>query len=312
MSTPTNHHFVPEVYLKEFANSQKQLFSLRKKFPKVTVKTVAQVCYKPNYFKLHSKDNLTLYNIKDHYHIEKSVFKKHENSYPKLVKKVTQPSISATNISKSELALFFEILITIKKRNPTYRERVISDYKNYVTSEQFRKDAEVGIELAKTIDTIDPVEYFENYIKEASTDENKQSDMYLRRFLAKQNENTQDVINTFLEHKIYMYHAPFGIQFITSDNPGFTLLPNGELLYFGGLGLDFKFLFPLTPKCCLFITHGDRDTENRYLLDKTINLIHTDKATVAMINNCTYNVAIEKVFAYGSGILDLFAINNNR
>jgi len=311
MSTPKNHHFVPEVYLKEFANSLKQIFSLRKKTSNINIKTVGQICYKPNYFKFHSNDYLTIHNINDHYYIEKNVFKKHENSFPKLVKKVTEPSISATTVSKSELAFFFEILITIKKRNPTYRERIISNYKNYLVSDQFRKDTEAGIELAKSIDKIDPVEYIENYINEVLTDENKQSDIYLRRFLDDQSANTQGVINKLLEHRIYMYHAPFGSQFITSDNPGFTLLPNGELLYFGGLSSEFKFIFPLTPKCCLFISHADKDTESKYLISKNINIIHTDKLTVDLINNCTYQSAIDKVFAYDKIFLNHFKNDTN-
>jgi hypothetical protein len=118
MNNLENHHFVPEVYLKEFSNSQKQFFHLRKGASKQNNRTVAQVCYKLNYFKLHSKDNLMLYNIQDQYHIEKNVFKKHENRYPKLLKKVTQPSLTSITVSKSEVALFLEILITIIKRNP--------------------------------------------------------------------------------------------------------------------------------------------------------------------------------------------------
>ena len=303
MSTPGKHHFVPEVYLKEFSNSQKQLSHLKKGFSKITNKTIAQVCYKLDYFKLHSQDNLLLYKLNDYYHIEKNVFKKHENRYFKLLKRLTHPALTLVSVSKSEVILFIEILTTIKRRNPTYREQSISNYKNYVTSEKFKQDAEIGIELSMKLDTIDPIEYFENYIKEATTSENKQSDMYLRGFLDNENKIAQNVANTLLQYKLYMYHAPFGSEFITSDNPGFTLLQSGELISFGGLGLPFKFVFPLTPKHCLFINYEDEDLDNKFLLIKDIHIIHTDKKTVDTINTCTYRIAMQKVFAYSSNAL---------
>ena len=158
---------------------------------------------------------------------------------------------------------------------------MINDFKNYLTSGEFRKDIEVGIEILKKLDSIDPLEYFENYVKEATTNENKQSDMYLRRFLDKGNKSTQNAIDTLLQYKFYIYHAPFGSEFITSDNPGFTLLPNGELLSFGGFGFPFEFLFPLTPKCCLFINYEDID--DKFLLNKDIHVIHTDKKQLTLL-----------------------------
>jgi Protein of unknown function (DUF4238) len=310
MNNPKKHHFTPEVYLKEFANSQKQFFYIKKGFTKITPKTVGQVCYIPNYFKLHSQDNLTLYSITDLNHIEKNLFKKHENKYPKLLKKFTLPSLSQLNISKIDILLMLEILVTIKKRNPTYRNMMISNWKNYVTSKQFREDVKEGIEMSKSIDTIDPEIYLENYINEAKYNEDKQADIYLRTFLENENKTINEAINIFMNHKIIMYHAPFGSQFITSDNPGFCVLPNDVIENFGGLGLNFKFLFPLTPKCCLYINHNDKDPENKYLLTKSITITHIDKQTVDLINTCTFKMASEKIFSYSSDTLKQFQNSN--
>ena len=86
------------------------------------------------------------------------------------------------------------------------------------------------------------------------------------------------------------------LEFITSDNPGFTLLPNEQLISFGGFGLAFKFIFPLTPKSCLFIKHDD--LEENYLLKKSITVRNVDTGIVDTINRLTYSTSIEKVFAY--------------
>lgn len=302
MSIPTNHHFVPKVYLKEFANSQKQIFQRSKERNHIASKNISQICYKPNYFKLHQKGNLFLSKIKDQNHIEKNVFRKQENLYLKLLKKLTFSSLLLPNLSKSEVTLLLETLITIKRRNPIYRKQVIQDFKEHVTSEQFRKDAEIGFEISKKIDNIDPIAYFENYVREVTTNEDKHSDIYLQGFVDTENKTVSNVAKTLMNYKIFVYHAPEGSEFITSDNPGFTMLPDGTLYSYGAFGLQFTFIFPLTPKCCLFITHGQLEID-RYSFKKDIHIAKADKNFVNEVNQATYLLAIDKVFSYSKNTL---------
>lgn len=305
MNNPKNHHFVPEVYLKEFANSGKQFFQLKKDYKTISPRSVGQVCYQPYYFKVNSKDNLLLHKLEDQYHIEKNVFKKQENAYPKLLKKVKFSALSFVPLKKSDVIFFLEILITIKRRNPIYRKQIIDQYKEYVASDRFKKDIEIGIEISKKIDKIDPIEYLKNYIEEVAINKDKQSDMYLQGFLDKDNKTDKNAAETLLQYKLFIYQAPFGSEFITSDNPGFTLLPDNQLLSFGGFGETFKFIFPLTPKCCLFITSKAVDP-NYLLLSKDLQIIHTDTDVVNAINDCTYRLALEKVFSYSKKPLAQF------
>ncbi len=93
MSTPQKHHFVPEVYMKSFADSQKRVYQLRKGQKKITQKSIGQIGYQWNLFKINSPETLIFNKIKDPYHIEKVAFKKHENNYSKLLKKVTHSTI---------------------------------------------------------------------------------------------------------------------------------------------------------------------------------------------------------------------------
>lgn len=305
MSIPKDHHFVPKVYLKEFANSQKQLYQLIKGNTNISIKSIGQICYKPHYFKFHLSDSLILQKIKDPNYIEKNVFKKQENLYPKLVKKITFPYLSSHSLLKSETFFFLETLITIKRRNPTYREQIIEFFKKHVTSEQFKKQAELGFEISRLVDKIDPEIYFENYIKEATTNKDKQSDFYLESFIDKQNKATETAAELLFRFKIYIYHAPWGSEFITSDNPGFTVFPDGNLSSFGGFGVPFTFIFPLTPKCCLYITHQQIDG-NFFNLTKDIYVAYADKNFIDTVNEGTYKLAVEKMFSYSKHTLKSF------
>lgn len=307
MSSPKDHHFVPKVYLKEFSNSHKQLFQILKGYSNISVKSIGQVCYKPYYFRLNSNDRFFLHKIEDQNYIEKNVFKKQENSYQKLLKKITFPSLSSLLLNKSEVILFLETLITIKKRNPTYREQIIKELKEYIISDHFKKQAEIGIELSKKVGEIEPEKYFERFIEEATTSKEKQSDFYLDTFLDEENNTTKIVTQILLRYKLFIYHAPIGSEFITSDNPGFTMLPNGELLSFGGFGLPFTFAFPLTPKCCLYINYLNFEQDN-YSLKKSIHIIHTNKNFVDTVNEGTYKIAIEKIFSYSQNTLSYFTM----
>lgn len=42
MNTPQNHHFIPKVYLKEFANRKKELFQLSKGYSKTSIKLLVK------------------------------------------------------------------------------------------------------------------------------------------------------------------------------------------------------------------------------------------------------------------------------
>ena len=303
MSEPKNHHYVPKVYLKEFSNSFKQFFQKIKKHGNITIKSISQVCYEEYYFKLHKEDNLFLTKFKDHNYIEKNVFKKQENQYPKLLKKITFPSLSLISISKLDASAFLETLITIKRRNPTYRKVIIEDFKKMVTSDKFRAQAEQGFEISRKIDKIDPELFFENYVKESTTNVEKQSDFYLQVFLDQENRTTENTVQLLMKYRIYVYHAPFGIEYITSDNPGYTLMQDGRLFSFGAFGMPFTFIFPLTPKCCLLIKYTHQE-EDKFNLNKNIHVVHASKQFVETVNEGTKIIALDKIFAYSKSVLE--------
>jgi hypothetical protein len=303
MSTPTNHHFVPQVYLKEFSNFQKQFYQLIKGYANISIKSIAQVCYKTNYFKLKQEDNLFVLKFKDKNYIEKNVFKKQENGYPKLLKKLTFSSILIPVLTRSEARLLLEIILTIKRRNPSSRKQLIEDYKQYITSEEFKKAVAPGIEIGKKLDSIDPEVYFEKFIKNIKTNEDKQGDIYLERFVDEEDNIIPDLANFLLKYKIFIYHAPAGTEFITSDNPGFTMFPNGNLLSSGGFAHPFTYLFPLTPKCCFYISHQFLES-NKLAFTKEVEIKKADQNFVNSVNEGTYKIANERVFSLSKSTIE--------
>lgn len=301
MSEPVKHHYVPEVYLKPFADSNKQFFQLRKKFKKIASKSVGQVCYEKNYFKIQRKETLFFYKIEDVLYIERKIFTELENQYPFLLKKVSFPSLQPFTMTWSSVGIFLKTLINIKRRNPSVRQILSENLHQYLNSNEFFTRVSPGLEFANKIDKIDSVEYFENYLKEINTDGSRLSDSYLSGFMEEGRRLQKNIINTLMSCTIFVFHAPAGHQFITSDNPGFVL--NGDIvLNFGGLGGEFAFMFPLTPQCLLVIDkkHPDKSrTLNKIIYPKYINV-----DLVNRVNEYTMLVANDKVFSFSKTLLE--------
>jgi hypothetical protein len=191
--------------------------------------------------------------------------------------------------------------MTFKRRGPIYRKELIEGYKSYIQSDKFRKLVEQTFPLSRELDGIDPEAYFTDFVNEQTASEDKQSDMYLKIFIDEEDTIMKDVAKLLMKFKLFMFHAPLGYQFITSDNPGFTQLTNNQLLSFGAYKEPFYFFYPLTPTCCLYIDHLNHD--NTQLSTKTIHIQHITKESVDLINANTYQTAMEKVFAYTSDTL---------
>ena len=309
MNKPKNHHYIPETYLKSFSNHQKQLYQFRKDYKKFRLVSIAQICYEPNYFKINDTDLLKIFKIDDPNYIEKEYFKKQENNFQSLLKKLVQPGFNHFEISLSEISLFLETILTIKKRNPFHKSRIISAYKEYIKSEKFEEDSKLGVEISRQVDNFNPEIFIEKYIEEIQSSKEKQSDFFLQFFLDKSENRTNLWTNLLLEFKIFILHAPAYKPFITTDNPGFTKLPNGEGLPFGGFGLDFEFFFPLTPQCCLCINKNQKDENGKLIISKKIFRKNVDADVVNMINTYSFFLSEKKVFSYTKESIESVARN---
>lgn len=87
---PTNHHYVPKCYLKEFTDYKKNLYQLILGHGKTIIKNPSQVCYEPFYFNIKTETFKQIYNISSETYIEEHAFKYQENSYHKAIKPFTK------------------------------------------------------------------------------------------------------------------------------------------------------------------------------------------------------------------------------
>jgi hypothetical protein len=294
MNQPIAHHYVPKVYLKAFADQRRHFFQLRKKYRRISRKSISQVCYTPDQFKIQRDETKLIHGISDPLYIEKHLFARHENAYGRLLEQLLNPGFADFAVEQDDIRLFLEILVTIKRRNPTIRKRMQDDTKTHFNSGQFQQDIKPYIDLSRKVQPeIDPEEYLRKYIQVVNTEKSKLDDMYLERFLRDQ-QITAKIVGTLMEHRIFIYEASMPEEFITSDNPGFTLVGD-RVLNVGGLSEAFIYVFPLTSGRCLIIDGADNI---RIAGKKLIQNRQVESDAVDMINKATNIVAMEKLFAY--------------
>ncbi|MEP7376807.1 MAG: DUF4238 domain-containing protein [Chitinophagaceae bacterium] len=291
---PIQHHYVPQVYLKGFTNEKGDLIQYDIKYKTFAQKKPAQVGYKIDYFKIQRPETKIINQITDEYLIEKNSFTEQENNYPKLVSQITGNTDSPFAIARKQLELLVATLITIKRRNPSFKETMTGEIKNHAASDAFKNQVAPYMELARQIDKQDPEIYIETVKEQFRNEPSKSSDLYISSFLDPYPSIVKQVTETLLASQTNIWYVPPGIEFITSDNPGF-ILSGTEVLNFGGLGGSHLFAFPLTPAACIVI-----DSEVPALLSIESTMIHpkvVENWQVKMINQATAKVAMSKLFA---------------
>ena len=307
VNSPKKHHYIPEVYLKYFANKQKQLWRRDKNKIKCSICTPAQVGYEKDGNKLRTKEMFELSELTDVYHIEKTAFKRQENNYPKVLSKINQYSTEPLVIGSSEYFLYLKPLVTIKRRNPTTRMHLTETYLNAYNSEdaipQFKKYL---IEEAAKENVVleDGVENrIRDYIESRVSNPDWMYDMYLSAFLNPiEYKVIDDITSQLFGLKKFILHAPYNSQFITSDNPGFTKFKD-TIVSTGGFGGDFEFYFPLTPTTCLLISSQIMDPaigDEKWLYPVMVN-----SNDVSEINQSTKAIANQKLFGYDKTKLEI-------
>lgn len=302
---PKNHHYVPQCYLNSFANSQKKFWKLRNDNSRISETMPVKVCYEVDANRIRNKQFLEINHLEDEYFIEKNSFKYQENNFSKVLPTLIKFSKEQIIADKTKHQLFLETLITIKRRNPDSRNKIIQAFKEgYKTQggikrflENFAEES--GIQkIPPEIET-----YIKNYLANESQDPNRLHDMYLSAYLSKVDYTTiTEITKCFYNLKQYILHAPIGQQFITSDNPGFTVT-GGAIISLGGLGGQFEFYFPLSPTSCLYLKSTDVERTN--VIEKIIYPVMLNKSDVIEINRATRLISMKCVFAYNKKTLEI-------
>ena len=300
---PKKHHFVPVCYLKAFTNAGKSFCKKRLDYGKITPATPSQVCYEEDGNRFNNENNLYFNGVTDEYHIEKHAFTLQENNYGLIILTITKHLTGPQVLDASEYHLFIETLITIKRRNPSWREGHIKNLREGYTSEK-------GFILFKQFLT----EASEKYGREMPSDEtikellaarasdSNLKDMYLSGYVNQSsNSSISSLTNEVYQLTQYILQAPAGIQFITSDNPGFLYYDN-HVVNGTGFGGEYELYFPLSPMKCLYVNTGDADSSATS--EKTLYHKEVDAEKVSFINTSTKSLASKIILARNQHVLE--------
>ncbi len=263
-----------------------------------------KVCYEIDSNRFRTKQLMEINNLSDEYFVEKKSFIIQENNFAKALSHLSKFNNSQIVVDKRKHLLLLETLITIKRRNPDSRNKIIQAFKeSYLTNDgiklfyQYFLD-EFGIQkITPEIEV-----YIKKFLSTESQNPNRLHDMYLSAFINKLDYTTiTEVTQLFYSLKQYILHAPIGKQFITSDNPGFTFTGN-IAISLGGFGNHFEFYFPLSPRLCLYLK--STDIENSNFIEKIVYPIFVNKSEVEKINKVTKSLCIKSIFANNKKALE--------
>ncbi len=302
-ASPKKHHYIPECYLNAFADSKKKFWKKRNDNGIISESNPAKVCYEIDANRIRNKSSLIFSNLQDEYFIEKMAFRRQENNYPTVLSKLIKYSDFPLIVDKNKYHLFLETLITIKRRNPTSRKRLIGGFIDSRTSseaiEAFKK--ELGREFKITHFTPEMDNQIKYFFENEAQNPDTLHDMYLSAYVNKTEYTTiAEITNQLYSLKQYVLHSPLNNQFVTSDNPGFTKCGN-DIISLGGFGGDFMFYFPISPNTCLFI--NTNNVEQQGIIEKPIYPVFVKSEIVSEINQYTKSIANSKLFAYSKSIL---------
>ena len=301
---PKKHHYVPECYLKSFVD-YKNIFWYRNRNESKTKLTMpSKVCYEEDAYKIRTEETIINNQLKDFYDIERFAFRNHENNYQKLLNKIKKTQSSVVNFDVIEYKLFLEILLTIKRRNPTSRNTLISQFSNSYSAEESAQEfydylLEIEPEIIKKENLLEEIK---SYLKNQSNNKKFLYDMYLSAYLnTKEYHVIENIIELFLNFNQFILISDSIKEFITSDNPGFTQIE--DMLYSaGGFANNFEFYFPLTPNLCFYI-NSNKKNSNVSSKEILIHPLSISTDTVDAINFNTYQMCNKKTFALSKNSL---------
>jgi len=297
MSTPKKHHYVPICYLKEFCDYKYEFWKKRLDFNKITISNPSKECYEIDGNKIVDEVILKLTGFDDEYYIEKEAFKIQELKFEKHIKNISKNSQTPFTMKGEDYHLFIETIVTIKRRNPKTRDLIINTYK-----EAYKNETNI-IGLVKTLMkeydikemSQSQFERIKSSIQDYVNDERKLRSMFLSAFINKEDFKViENITKTLFILKAYVLHSSSNKEFITSDNPGFTI-NNKKVSSKGEYGTDFELYFPLCPKTCLYIDSKQKDVVLN--TQKTIIPLPAEAEIVNQINKWTMESSNKLIFS---------------
>jgi len=311
MSEPKKHHFVPQGYIRLFCNKNGKVYSFRpkkkEKYEKIKESSPRSICYKKNQYTINDIETLKRRGHSDPYILEKKGFPYEQN----FIKEISNKIDKQEPLSSPEIVSFIQFIRSMTSRNdrlkqlihdPSVIDPIIEDYKRKVKEIGYNK-AEQMNESPEIIDDV-----FENFFEKAFEIVTSQEGLdmtynlgLLDRSISFGNITQLDAY--LLSFKFYVLRTS-DIEFISSDNPGFTRHNGGHIADMF-LGTAIELYFPITPLSCILIDLRELDKHipsDKAMEYRSIGNPYVRKINIASVNNCNE-------IAYGrsySEVQDLF------
>jgi len=294
---PRKHHYVPQAYMRPFAEVDNQLFVVNKEFGSIREASTKSVAYLKDYYTIDTVDE------DDSAEAEEGLGKIESKCIPLLVR-LAEGDGTFTNPEFADMAIYIAIQYG---RTPFTRQRM-DEMAVKIANVELKKEA---IKIAN-----DPQEY-DKFIKDMTT-RTPDARVPTREEIAKTADfssilsevsfnngayvaslfrTSWDIADGLLKTRWVVFHAPKGAAFITSDNP-VGLIINRQLKEYEVPAILLPGAircFPLNSKSCLVMLDGGFRKEIEH---KVIS-----KNEVRKINQMTYAQAQKYVISGSKALL---------
>lgn len=243
-SQPKRHHYVPEVYLKRFADSNEKMWiydRLKKEYRYQVVKKIAS---QNHFYKFKTKDGGESLDLE-------KLLSKIEGNFSRVVDKVLKKEKLSLD-ERGQLAIFITFQILRTPEHKKHMEEMYEKGMRKISSLQFS-------DIGRNEKLIDELGFTEDITSEE-----------VKNFFEKENYNISFPREFFIKHLLESYsrilpliygfdwffvETEKNLNFIITDHPFFITRPE-HLAPFRGVGLltkDSEKTIPLTKKLCLIM-----------------------------------------------------------
>lgn len=292
-------HYVPEVYLRLFANPRGNFFQLNLERKKVREMNVSAVCYEKDFYDVRDAALKRQLRITDDRFLERNAFR-YENILIKVLSIFKdRPKIVSNDYTEA----LINIYLRIKQRNPFYLKvltndklediykAALIDLKKDITEHPILKEIEFNID-----------DYANAFFEQERSDPDKLKKMHLRSIfdvLRMDSLSFKDSFDKLYLMNFTVLNAGEDDFFIVSDNPGFTLKwMDNEGNQAGVYNLDLlnfhQIYFPLNSKQALLFDQFDpflSEMNFRY-----VNYVNSPSSQVEALNKASLFCTNGKVF----------------
>lgn len=307
---PTQHHYVPKVYLKNFAcdnNGNIYRLDIKSPFGNVSPKLshINRVCKEDDFYKIETKELLNRYNLQDPYFIEKKAFD-YENSFlNRIFEKLTKKRV----VSNRDAKRLMKTIFSIKRRNKSFKEAYHNSEIVKVVTEKNIQDLKLKAELSKDkfldsgVDIIQIADRVEGWMNELMSKKEYITDMYREGFIMDLSGEgrEKDFIERLATLKFFVFQTTIDYPFITSDNPGCTVTPNEKIVNTGFSDWSV-FSFPINPQLLFLVINGQRDEHD--VIMKKIHYRHANRQFVDMANKAVVSNCNETLLSHSKEVLN--------